>query len=66
MTSGSLVIRFDPPPGAPMDHLQGGQEWCLFLEKETMKTIMLNKLSKPLKTISTAISGGAQLLLLRR
>ncbi len=58
-TKNSLVIRFDPPAGAPIDHLQGGQDWCLFLDADTMKTIVLNKLSKPLSTISASLTGVA-------
>jgi len=42
----SLVIRFDPP-SQPVDHLQGGQDWCLFIDAETMKNIVVNKLSEP-------------------
>jgi hypothetical protein len=51
LLGSSLVIRFDPS-SPPLDHLQGGQDWCLFLDAETMKSIAANKLSGPLSQLS--------------
>lgn len=52
--TGSFVIRFDPS-GGPVDHLQAGQDWCLFLDAETTKGIILTKVSK----ISSYLTGVA-------
>ena len=49
--NSSLVIRFNPS-GQLLDHLQGTQDWCMFLDAATMKNIVVNKLSGPLSQLT--------------
>jgi len=47
----SLMIRFDPASPA-VDHLQAGENWCVFVDAATMQTFAQNKLNGPLGQIS--------------
>jgi hypothetical protein len=47
----SLMIRFDPASAA-VDHLQAGENWCVFLDAATMQSLTKSKLNKPLSQLS--------------
>jgi len=54
--SGSdLFVRFDPS-GSPVDNLQKGQDWCLFLDSATLITLIEGFINGPIGKISQVTS----------
>jgi hypothetical protein len=51
----SLFIRFDPS-GSPVDTLQTGQDWCLFVDATTMQNVSAAKVNNALDGISLITS----------
>jgi hypothetical protein len=52
---GNLFIRFDPA-GSPVDNLQSGQDWCLFVDSATLQTLAVSRINSILSTISRITS----------
>lgn len=51
----SILIRFDPT-GPGQERLQVGQDWCLFVDANTMDQLVKTKLSAALKALGSEIT----------
>jgi len=51
----SVLIRFDPA-GAGADHIQSGQDWCLFADPATISALVTSQLDGLIKNLGTAIT----------
>ncbi len=49
---GALIISFDPESSA-VNHLQAGEDWCFFLDADTMRSLTQSKLSGPLSSLTS-------------
>lgn len=55
LVGSDLFIRFDPS-GSPVDNLQKGQDWCLFIDSGTLITLIDGFINGPIGKISQVTS----------
>ena len=58
IVGGSVLLRFDPS-GAGQERLQSGQDWCLFVDADTMVTVVKTKMDTMLAKVSSQITSHA-------
>jgi hypothetical protein len=51
----SVLLRFDPT-GPGLERLQSGQDWCLFVDANTMVQLVKTKLSAAIKALGSEIT----------
>lgn len=55
VVGASILIRFDPS-GAGQDHLQAGQDWCLFIDAASMQQLVTTQLNTVIKNLGQQIT----------